>query len=107
MEYICQNWRTGILYGEYEGEQMANITRLATGFLPFAGGNGQGAVSRFSTDEPSIDGLAGDGWILDGGTDQHDSRRQLIGIARLAAEGESLREGHNVEYFSLESRSLL
>ena len=32
---------------------------------------------------------------------------QLLGIARLAAEGESLREGHNVEYFTLESRSLL
>jgi len=32
---------------------------------------------------------------------------RLIGIARLAAAGESLREGHNVEYFSLESRSLL
>src|SRR5215471_16911252 len=31
----------------------------------------------------------------------------LIGIARLAAEGESLREGHNVEYFTLETRSLL
>ena len=32
---------------------------------------------------------------------------RLLGIARLAAEGESLREGHNVEYFTLESRSLL
>ncbi len=32
---------------------------------------------------------------------------QLIGIARLAAEGESIREGHNVEYFTLPSRSLL
>ena len=31
----------------------------------------------------------------------------LIGIARLAAEGESLREGHNVEYFTLPARSLL
>ena len=31
----------------------------------------------------------------------------LIGIAKLAAEGESIREGHNVEYFSLASRSLL
>jgi len=35
------------------------------------------------------------------------ARPNLIGIARLAAEGESLREGHNVEYFSLEARSLL
>ena len=32
---------------------------------------------------------------------------KLVGIARLAAAGESLREGHNVEYFTLESRSLL
>ena len=31
----------------------------------------------------------------------------LVGIARLASEGESLREGHNVEYFTLPSRSLL
>lgn len=32
---------------------------------------------------------------------------QLVGIARLAAEGESIREGHNVEYFTLPSKSLL
>ncbi len=38
---------------------------------------------------------------------QLDSPSQLIGIARLAAEGESLREGHNVEYFTLGTRSLL
>ncbi len=31
----------------------------------------------------------------------------LVGIARLAAEGESLREGHNVEYFTLPAKSLL
>jgi DNA repair photolyase len=31
----------------------------------------------------------------------------LIGIARLAAEGESLREGHDVEYFTLPAKSLL
>jgi DNA repair photolyase len=36
-----------------------------------------------------------------------DSRPKLIGIARLAADGESLREGHNVEYFSIGTRSLL
>lgn len=30
-----------------------------------------------------------------------------MGIARIAAEGESLREGHNVEYFTLGIRSLL
>jgi DNA repair photolyase len=32
---------------------------------------------------------------------------KLIGIARLASEGESLREGHNVEYFTLPNKSLL
>ncbi len=32
---------------------------------------------------------------------------RLIGIARLASQGESLREGHQVEYFTLPSRSLL
>jgi DNA repair photolyase len=32
---------------------------------------------------------------------------KLIGIARLAAEGESIREGHNIEYFTLPTRSLL
>jgi len=32
---------------------------------------------------------------------------RLVGIARLASEGDSLREGHNVEYFTLSSKSLL
>ncbi len=32
---------------------------------------------------------------------------RLIGIARLASEGESLREGHDIEYFTLASKSLL
>ena len=32
---------------------------------------------------------------------------KLVGIARLAAQGESLREGHDVEYFTLPARSLL
>ena len=32
---------------------------------------------------------------------------ELVGIARLASEGESIREAHNVEYFTLPSRSLL
>jgi DNA repair photolyase len=31
----------------------------------------------------------------------------LLGIARLASEGESLRAGHDVEYFTLPNRSLL
>src|SRR5437667_2625229 len=32
---------------------------------------------------------------------------RLVGIARLATHGESLREGHDVEYFTLPVRSLL
>jgi len=36
-----------------------------------------------------------------------DSKPKLVGIARLAAEGESLRQGHEVEYFTLPARSLL
>src|SRR5271163_674083 len=36
-----------------------------------------------------------------------DSKPKLIGIARLASEGESLRQGHEVEYFTLPVRSLL
>src|SRR5271154_2001359 len=32
---------------------------------------------------------------------------KLVGIARLASQGESLREGHAVEYFTLPVRSLL
>jgi len=35
------------------------------------------------------------------------NKPKLIGIARLAAQGESMREGHNVEYFTLPTRSLL
>ncbi len=36
-----------------------------------------------------------------------EPRPKLVGIARIAAAGESLREGHNVEYFTLGIRSLL
>ncbi|HEY6764640.1 MAG TPA: radical SAM protein [Candidatus Sulfotelmatobacter sp.] len=36
-----------------------------------------------------------------------DTKPQLVGIAKIASEGESLREGHNVEYFTLASKSLL
>jgi len=36
-----------------------------------------------------------------------DSASKLVGIARLAANGESLRQGHEVEYFTLPARSLL
>lgn len=34
-------------------------------------------------------------------------RPRLVGIARLAAESESLREGHQVEYFTISAKSLL
>lgn len=34
-------------------------------------------------------------------------RAPLVGIARLAAQGEAVSEGHNVEYFTLENRSVL
>src|ERR1700757_261674 len=34
-------------------------------------------------------------------------RPRLVGIARLASEGESIREGHHVEYFTLPAKSLL
>lgn len=32
---------------------------------------------------------------------------KLVGIAKLAAQGEQIRDGHNVEYFTIESRSIL
>ena len=34
-------------------------------------------------------------------------RPRLVGIARLASEGETIREGHAVEYFTLQAKSLL
>ena len=36
-----------------------------------------------------------------------DSGPRLVGIARLASHGESVRQGHEVEYFTLQVRSLL
>ena len=36
-----------------------------------------------------------------------DSPPRLVGIARLASRGESMRQGHEVEYFTLTVRSLL
>ena len=38
---------------------------------------------------------------------QTDAQAPLVGIARLAAHGEAIAEGHNVDYISLENRSLL
>ncbi len=45
-------------------------------------------------------------------SEQDDQRQnalgpQLVGIARLAAAGESIREGHDVEYLTIETRSIL
>src|SRR5882724_2617622 len=40
-------------------------------------------------------------------SDTTSDKPRLIGIARLASEGESLKEGHNVEYFTLPVKSLL
>jgi DNA repair photolyase len=39
--------------------------------------------------------------------DNDNDKPRLVGIARLASEGESIRQGHEVEYFTLESKSLL
>src|SRR5262244_93405 len=36
-----------------------------------------------------------------------DSGTRLVGIARLAAHGETIRQGHDVEYFTLGIKSLL
>jgi DNA repair photolyase len=38
---------------------------------------------------------------------QSEPQAPLVGIARLAAQGEAISEGHNVDYISLENRSLL
>ncbi len=38
---------------------------------------------------------------------QSEPEAPLVGIARLAAQGESISEGHKVDYISLENRSLL
>lgn len=45
--------------------------------------------------------------LLPDSESQSDAKPKLVGIARLAANGESLRHGHMVEYFSLPVRSLL
>ena len=36
-----------------------------------------------------------------------ENRPQLVGIARLAANGEHVRAGHNVEYLTIDTRSIL
>ncbi len=39
--------------------------------------------------------------------DDPNSPDPLVGIAKLASQGQSLRLGHDVEYFTLPARSLL
>src|SRR5580658_838957 len=39
--------------------------------------------------------------------EQQDPAQPLVGIAKLASQGESIRQGHLVEYFTLPSRALL
>src|ERR1700691_6264503 len=78
---------------------MANIPGAPMELLPWIQESCGHATSHVSGDDA--------GAIGDGTTDEHSPRPQLVGIARMAAEGESLREGHNIEYFTLESRSLL
>jgi DNA repair photolyase len=79
---------------------MANIISTPVEFLPWiqeSCGDAAGRVSTGSagtTDHPGV-------------PDNLRPRPLLVGIARMAADGESVREGHNVEYFTLESRSLL
>lgn len=40
-------------------------------------------------------------------SDHSDAPSPLVGIARLAAEADSIREGHDVEYFTLKAKSIL
>src|ERR1700743_1543040 len=44
-------------------------------------------------------------WLLQ--TADEDGPQPLVGIAKLASTGESIRQGHFVEYFTLPSRALL
>ena len=38
---------------------------------------------------------------------QSESYSPLVGIARLAAQGEAISQGHKVDYLTLENRSML
>jgi DNA repair photolyase len=46
-----------------------------------------------------------DPWLLQ--TVEEDSPQPLVGIAKLAAHGESIRQGHLVEYFTLPTHAIL
>ena len=95
------------------GEHMANIAKARADFLPFLPVATPDGPDHASADDLGLDhdledlDFSGAPRTLNDFIDPENSPPKLIGIARLAAEGESLREGHNIEYFSLESRSLL
>jgi len=102
---------------------MAKHARSLVGLLPLMQARLPDAATRVSTDDlclnpdcihPEDEGedntLSELPWALDDSFSSEQSENaspKLIGIARLAAEGESLREGHNVEYFSIEAQSLI
>src|SRR4051795_12470302 len=44
--------------------------------------------------------------LLESQSDPEPSSK-LVGIAKLAAEGEHIRDGHNVEYFTIQAKSIL
>jgi len=46
-------------------------------------------------------------WLMSSLFPQIAPGERLIGIAKLAAQGEAVDEGHNVEYITLENRSVL
>ncbi len=50
---------------------------------------------------------AADDIVADDAASIHAGSSKLVGIAKLASEGESMRIGHDVEYFSLEAKSIL
>jgi DNA repair photolyase len=45
--------------------------------------------------------------LADAQEEEAPARSRLVGIARLASQGESIREGHDVEYFTLAAKSVL
>jgi DNA repair photolyase len=74
---------------------MANIPNAMSPSFPWADGDENAESFLTGIETTTLTGQA------------KEPPPKLVGIARLAAEGESVREGHNVEYFTLEARSLL
>jgi DNA repair photolyase len=75
-------------------------------FLPYLPG-----LDQLDNAGPSHDGPNNDGPKKGPNSERPEppnpAPKNLIGIAKMAAAGESLREGHDVEYFTLSVRSLL